>query len=166
MLDECQDHLEEIDQNLNEAARYLRSLFLAMAKLELAGFYPAVPTEEWQSQNGNGDGLYLHFPGKPDGTYQGPDGQQTVYIGSDSKQIAEARRLAENRRRYEQLSAAAQDLDIWLLRYEHQLEVQAIIAKYWPKVEILEPLLDDSGSEQARKRVSVSRGGRGGTSDH
>jgi hypothetical protein len=37
MLMECQEHLEEIEQNLNEAVKYLRSLFLAMAKLELAG---------------------------------------------------------------------------------------------------------------------------------
>jgi hypothetical protein len=159
MLMECQEHLEEIDQNLNEAVKYLRSIFLAMAKLELAGFYPAVPTEEWKNQNGSDDGLYLHFPSKPDGTYLGPDGQRTVYIGTDSKQIAEARRLAENRRRYKQMSAAAQDLDMWLFRYQDQLKVQAIIAKYWPKVEIPEPLLDDSGSQQDRKIIPFSIGG-------
>lgn len=156
MLDEYQEHLEEIDKNLNEAVQYLRSLFLAMAKLELAGFYPAVPTEEWKSQNGGDDELYLHFPSKPDGTYRGPDGQQTIYIGTDAEQIAEARRLAENRRRHELLSAAAMDLDRWLYSYEHELGIQAIIAKYWPRVEILEPLPDDSGSEKARRRIPFS----------
>jgi hypothetical protein len=34
MLSEFQEHVEEIDQNMNEPVKYLRSLFLATAKLE------------------------------------------------------------------------------------------------------------------------------------
>jgi hypothetical protein len=152
MLDECRSELEAINQHLTKACEYLRDLYLAQLKLEDTGLYPAVPTEEWQSRNDGGDGLYLHFPGKHDGTYRGPEGQQTIYIGTDPEQIAEARRRVENRRRYEQLLAAALDLHEWLCRYRDQLEVEAIIAKYWPRAEVLEPLLDDSNRNRTCRK--------------
>lgn len=153
MINDCLYGLEEINQHLAAAHSHHRRLVAAMAYLELAGMYPAVPTEEWRSQDGSSeaDHLYLHFPSTPDGTYQGPDGKETLYIGNNPEQIADARRLAENSRRWEQLSDDRQTLDTWLFRREVALQDLASKCEHWPRGEILEPLYEDGDPSRIRK---------------
>jgi len=67
-------------------------------------------TEGWSPS----EGLTMLFQRNPDGSYKGPGGRREVTIGKDPAAIAEARRLAENRRRWEACELAAWNLDNWI----------------------------------------------------
>ena len=95
-----------------------------------------MPSEQWQDRNGSGQYLYLLFRLGPDGQYQGPDGKRKVYIGKDPDKIAEARRLAENRRRWERVNRAAKDLDNWLYLRGSELQTLAGKCGRWPTCDL------------------------------
>ena len=78
--------------------------------LAAAGMWPSVPTEDWSDNTG----VYLLFRSNRDGTYKGPSGKREICAGKDPDAIAEARRLAENRRRWEACELAAWNLDKWI----------------------------------------------------
>lgn len=119
--------LEAINAGLAGALAHRADLAQVLATLEAAGMYPASPSEQWQDRNGSGQYLYMLFRLGPDGQYQGPDGKRKVYIGKDPERIAEARRLAENRRRWEVVNRAARDLDGWL--YLRGSELQSLAGR-------------------------------------
>ena len=106
--------LNAISINIREAEQYGRELFLAAEEIKSAGMYPAVPSEQWQDRNGDGQYLYMIFKTDGNGIYQGPNRARKVYVGNKADRIAEARRLAENRRRYEVITATLDQIHNWL----------------------------------------------------
>lgn len=113
-METYQDELTAINAALDAAECHRGELARKMAALELAGMYPAIPAEQWQDRGGAGQYLYMIFRLGPDGQYLGPDGKRKVYVGNDPARIAEARRLAENRRRWEVAQQARQELERWI----------------------------------------------------
>lgn len=106
--------LNAISTNIREAEQYGRELFLAAEEIKSAGMYPAVPSEQWQDRGGDGQYLYMIFKTDGNGIYQGPGNARKLYVGNKADRIAEARRLAENRRRYEEITATLNQLHSWL----------------------------------------------------
>lgn len=131
------ENLDRIHQGFKAGLDHLGKLERAMAALEEAGMYPAVPTEQWQSRNG-GEPIYLymmfHFDHRQGG-YTGPDGKQKVYVGCKEKRIDEARRLARNRRRWEQLQRTRQQLGAWLVDVESEVKRLARRSDAWPQLD-------------------------------
>lgn len=132
-------HLEAINESLARAQAYQLAIRQAMARIKKAGMYPAVPTERWQSKDDEAQGLHMVFPRNADGTYQGPNGERQVYVGTAPEQQAEARRLVENRRRWEQLQWALDDLERWLDLRQSELQSLAKQCGQWPETELLKP---------------------------
>lgn len=130
------DLVEAINDRLAEALAHRVELGQALAQLEAAGMWPAVPSEQWQDRNSAGQYFYLLFRLGPDRAYQGPDGKRKVDIGRDPGKIAEARRLAENRRRWEVANRAARDLDGWLAENRRQLVALAGRCERWPALDL------------------------------
>jgi hypothetical protein len=131
------EQLACIGDNLAAAREHLGSIELAMDSLAAAGMYPAVPTEQVQARNGRGQYLYMLFRRNEDGSYQGPGGRRKVYIGCDAERIAEARRLAENRKKYEVLLRMARDLEEWLEVHHDQVGELSIRCERWPWIDLL-----------------------------
>lgn len=139
--DDCMLHPQDLQTQLNlildgmiAAQSHLKRLRQTMARLQQEGMYDAVPTESWQDRGGDGRYLYHYFPVARHGPgYLGPDGKKKHYVGSDPARIAEARRLADNRRRYEDLAAAADRLDQWLFWRRQDLRTLAGHAVAWPR---------------------------------
>ena len=99
-----------IGDSMVRARAHVAEIRKAMDVLGAAGMWPAVPTEGWSPS----EGLTMLFQRNPDGSYKGPGGRREVTIGKDPAAIAEARRLAENRRRWEACELAAWNLDNWI----------------------------------------------------
>jgi hypothetical protein len=139
--DDCTLHPQDLDTQLKmiydgmiAAQNHLKRLRQTMARLQQEGMYDAVPTESWQDRGGAGQYLYHYFPMDRLGSgYLGPDGKKKHYVGSDPARIAEARRLADNRRRYEDLAAAADRLEQWLTWRRQDLATLTGHAIAWPR---------------------------------
>jgi hypothetical protein len=60
--------------------------------------------------------VYLHHYWRQDGRggHEGPGGKRKTYVGCKVARIAEARRLVENRRRWEALERTRERLESWL----------------------------------------------------
>jgi len=103
------DALDTIRDELSTALAHLVDLHQALGKIEAAGMYPALPTEQWQARGDSGEARYLYmlFRKNAEGTYQGPGGKRKLYVGADPGRQAEARRLAENRRRWRAIGPGA-----------------------------------------------------------
>jgi len=97
------------------AKSHLAQLKDALLALEDAGMYPSLPTETWTTRRGKPTQyLYMLFEFIPGGGYRGPNGKRKLYVGNKPHRIAEARRLAENRRRYDSLKRKENALTFWL----------------------------------------------------
>lgn len=107
-------NIQSIQAAILGAFEHLGEIETGLSHLEAAGMYPAVPTEQWQRRNGNGEYLYMIFRKGKNGEYQGPDGKRKVYIGCKAEAIGEARRLAANRRKYERLTAQRNEVIRWI----------------------------------------------------
>lgn len=107
--------LQSIGDNLAAAEAHMERIRQMMDRIQQEGMYDAVPTESWQDRGGRGVYLYHYFPQNPRGIdHLGPDGKKKVYVGVDKARIAEARRLANNTRRYQSLARSASTLARWL----------------------------------------------------
>lgn len=120
-LQQAQDAVREalatIDAQLAAAAAHLEAIEAAMVALDEAGMYPALPSREaWEHRNGGAPIYFYHYftQDRRTGQYQGPGGKRKVYVGCRAENVAEARRLAENRRRWEELDQARSRLEGWL----------------------------------------------------
>lgn len=129
-------YLVDIRKNLAGVTHHLHEILRAMNELEQAGMYPAIPTEQWQTRNGSGQYLYMLFRQDRYGVYTGPDGKRKLYVGADPEKIAEARRLVANRRRWEELKAAAEKVDRWLKARQGDIEYLARNCQQWPCIEL------------------------------
>lgn len=103
-----------ISGNIHAAELYLGDLHEAAQDIAAAGAYPAVPSEQWQNRGSGEKYLYMIFKTNQAGSYLGPDGARKVYVGNKPENIQEARRLAENRRRLDEINACIQLLEDWL----------------------------------------------------
>jgi hypothetical protein len=140
-MNETQDQLTFswlvcIRENLSGAAHHLHEILQVMNGLEQAGMYPAIPTEQWQDRDGKGKYLYMLFRQDGYGVYTGPDGKRKLYVGADPEKIAEARRLTANRRRWEDLKAAAGKIDRWLKARQCDIEYLARNCQQWPRIDL------------------------------
>jgi hypothetical protein len=132
------EELDHIYKQIELARLHVAQIEEAMFALKAAGMYPSVPTEQWQSRNG-GEANYLYMLFRWDnlqGGYSGPQGKQKIYVGNKPERIEEARRLARNRRRWEELERARGQLSRWLARIESEVHDLASQAGDWPKVEL------------------------------
>jgi hypothetical protein len=125
-------------RELAAAREHREQLTLEMRRIAAAGMYQAVPTEQWQSRGG-GEAKYLYmlFRSNSQGEYYGPAGRRKLYVGADPAKIAEARRLAANRQRWEQIAEVKDRLRIWIDQQERKIEQIALYADRWPRVEAL-----------------------------
>ena len=131
------DQLETIRAELTAAQQHLDILRITMSKIEQAGMYPAISTEQWQRRNRSRTKyLYMLFRRRPSGGYQGPGGKRKVYVGAKPDRIAEARRLAENRQRWEELDSTVSLLKKWLTWQTHAINSLADESKHWPRVDL------------------------------
>lgn len=103
-----------VEANIQAAYDHLVEIEEAMGLLEAAGMHPAIPHFQWQDRSSDGRYLYLIFRQNSDGSYQGPDGKKKVYIGNKPEAILEARRLTDNRQKWESLQAQRRELTSWL----------------------------------------------------
>ena len=130
--------LQTVYDELVKAKAHLAEVRSTMEALEQAGMYPAVPSEQWQGRNG-GPKRYLYMlfgTNRHTGRYEGPDGKRKLYVGCKGKNIAEARRLAENRRRWEDLERTAKVLDGWISTMESKVQSLAWRAEGWTQVDV------------------------------
>lgn len=121
-----------------EAARAHRAAIRQMIdRVAQEGMYDAVPTESWQDRGGDGRYLYHYFRwDSRRERYLGPEGKKKVYVGSDPERIADARRLATNRRTHDRLVAAEQKLANWLVWRERELANLAREAGRYPTFDL------------------------------
>ncbi len=121
---ELKEMFQVIEGVLDEAAVRLRGLKEEMEGLEKSGMYPAVPTEQWQSRNGSGRRyLYMLFRySRAMGGYSGPGGKRKVYVGCKEERIAEARRLVENRLRWEEVEKEVRRVEWWVTGFRRDLK--------------------------------------------
>lgn len=83
-------------------------------RLEADGMYPGVPTGDvWEprANSTHGEKRYLRLT-FPAGTL--PGGRRKLYVGCNSERIAEARKLAGNRCRWEELEGEIRGLERYL----------------------------------------------------
>lgn len=144
MLDE---KIKQAQDNINAAAAHLRQIEGAMALLEQAGMYPAIPHFQFQERNGSGEYLYLLFRQNHDGSYTGPGGKRKLYIGADPKKQDEARRLTHRREIWEELKTAKTQLEAWMvinkakiIRIEAEISRFTLETKNFPKSKLPEEL--------------------------
>ena len=102
------EDIRTIERAAQLGANRLAVIGRTMREIEQAGMYAGQPTEQWQDRNGKGRYLYMLFRTKSyysraHGQYEGPDGKRKLYIGNKPEAIAEARRLAQNRERWNTL---------------------------------------------------------------
>lgn len=130
-------YLTQIVSQLTQAEAHIALLRQKIGEIEQAGMYPAIPTERWKDNRY----LYLYFPNGAPGLKL--DVKQRLYIGADPARIEEARRLAANRRAWEELSHAISRLDRWLSEHSRAIISEARQAGNWPRAEA--KLLDWNG---------------------
>lgn len=132
------EYLDTIREQLQAAIEHLEVICQEMVRLEQAEMYPSVPHEQWQARDG-GEAKYLYmlFHQSRDGQYEGPEGKRKLYVGCDPERIKEARRLAKNRRRYNQLDRLSHNLQSWITREVFQVRHLAHELTRWPKDEQL-----------------------------
>lgn len=135
-----QEQFETIQTHLDAAQMHLIAIRAEMQRLEADGMYDSVPTESWQTRNGvDNQYLYHLFGMDRDGGYTGPDGKRKVYVGCRPERIAQARALANNRRRYDELARAARDLALWLDFRQTDLKQLANACRRWTRTELGPP---------------------------
>ena len=123
--------IEDILVDLRRLETGLMSMRRERLRLEVAGMWPAVPTESWEprtnSTHGEARYLRLLFPA-------GTRGQKRyrVYVGSKQEAIAEARRKAVNRRRWEKLDEEIAGLERCLRNVEAALNRQRLVVSMRP----------------------------------
>ena len=125
-MDHWWEMLGDIAQDLERLEGDLADLQKECQRLEKAGMYPAVPTESWEGRNG-GETKYLRmiFPKSTPGV------RRKEYIGCKRSAIAEARRLATNRQRWEELDRAKIQLERFLRIIRNELARIAERAAYY-----------------------------------
>lgn len=100
--------LGDILQDLERLEGELLAMREESQELEKMGMYPAVPSESWQPRNGKGSYLRMIMPR---GT---PGVPRKLYVGNKPEKIAEARRLAARRQRWEELAKAIKNAEYFL----------------------------------------------------
>lgn len=128
--------LQAVVTNLEAAQKHLDDIHQEMEYLEAIGMYPSVPTEQWQDRGGAGQYLYMLFRQDGHGQYTGPNGKRKLYVGSLHRKIEEARRLAANRRQWEDLSETARDLKRWIEGRKYDIEHLANGCQRWPQADL------------------------------
>jgi len=122
-IDEFRNRVAQFQEGVEAAYRHLAAIERFIA--QIGEMYPAIPTESWQERNGKGQYLYMLFSAnRYGGGYSGPDGKRKIYIGNKPKRIEAARRLARNRRSYEELQRARQALMTWIGNQKRALDRQ------------------------------------------
>jgi len=111
-IDKFRDRVVRFQKGVESAYHHLEDIEAAIA--QVGEMYPAIPAESWQDRNGKGRYLYMLFPSNGNGAYTGPDGKRKLYVGNKPERIEAARRLAANRRRYEELQRARRNLRYWI----------------------------------------------------
>jgi hypothetical protein len=109
--------LEKIHGQIIAVVEYMAEIDAALEVLDEAGMYPAVPSREAWEPRGDSPPVYVNLywrQKKRGGGFAGPEGKRKLYIGCKPERIAEARRLAENRRRWEALMETRDQLEEWL----------------------------------------------------
>lgn len=134
---DIEPYLTQIVLHLTQAEAHLALLQQKTHEIERAGMYPAIPTERWKDDRY----LYLYFPSGAPGLRL--DSKQRRYIGADPTRIEKARRLAANRRVWEELNHAISRLDRWLSEHSRAIISEARQAGNWPRAEA--ELLDWTG---------------------
>lgn len=148
-----EDALREIQTNMHNAQMHYIQICDQMDQLVAAGMYPSIPTVSMEARNGS-DNIYMRLRWKQDtrGTYLSPNGSASTYIGNDPAKQAEARRLIENRRRWEYLDDVRQKLRRWLQLQATDLRRIASFGEHHPRVKYLSshcPVPEDSHAEHA-----------------
>jgi hypothetical protein len=137
------DHLEAVNRGLADALAHLADLRLAMAELDAAGRYERPPSREALEPRAAGaEYLSLHFRKRPEDGFYSPTGKRKLYVGADPAAQSEARRLAENARRWEVLDRAARRLEDRIYLRQSQLQTLAERCQEWPRAELLGPVDD------------------------
>jgi hypothetical protein len=116
--------LQTIHEEMAQAKAHLAEVRSTIEAVEEAGVCLAVPSEQWQRRKG-GPKRYLYMlfgTNRHTGRYEGPHGRRKLYVGCRAENIAEARRLAENRRRWEELERTAKVLDGWISTMECKVQ--------------------------------------------
>jgi len=131
-MGECERFAASIGDCMAGATAHLEQIRQAMDDLAAAGMWPSVPTEDWSDNTG----MYLLFRSNRDGTYKGPGGKREIRVGRDPDAIAEVRRLAENRRRWEACELAAWNLDKWITGKWLELRHLAEDCRRWPTLDL------------------------------
>lgn len=111
--------LGSIGSSIRAVSKYLLEVEASMRTLEQAGMYPQIPTERWKDETY----LYMYFSDRLSATRRDAsahgltlDSKGRLYIGRDPVKIEEARRLAENRRRWGALEVWQKNCYGWLRR--------------------------------------------------
>jgi hypothetical protein len=125
--------LHDTAGNIHDAERYLQDLQIAARAIEEAGMYPSVPSEQWQDREGSGKYLYMLFKTDRSGNYLGPDGARKIYVGNKQEKIAAARRMAENRDRYERITRCIDDLKSYMRRQKFNAQRLLIDVADYPR---------------------------------
>mgnify|MGYP000999989055 CR=1 FL=1 len=125
--------LSAASENIHAAEAYLQELMIAARAIEKAGMYPSVPSEQWQTREGSGQYLYMLFKTDRNGNYQGPDGARKIYVGNKQDKIDDARRLVQNRERYEGITRCIEDLTSYLRRQKFNVQRLQIDTADYPR---------------------------------
>lgn len=107
--------LERVNVGLADVLARLADLGQRMDDLDRAGRYDRAPTRiVLEPRGGRGSFMRLYFTRRAGGGFYGPTGKRKVYIGVDPERQEEARRLAENARRWDDLDRERRALRSWL----------------------------------------------------
>lgn len=143
--------LGDISQDLERLEIGLAEMRERRERLEVAGMYPAVPTESWETRNGS-ETKYLRMVFGRDR----PAGwSRKKYVGCKPEAILEARRLASNREKWKRLDREVGALERFLLNMRVNLSQTADrLARYR-----LSEDLGTVGADQVDRSVPKEEGG-------
>ena len=134
-MNTVEESVKIIMGELRAARAHYRLMLAEMDRLEQAGMYPAIPSENWQTRNGSGQYLYMVFQrDRKTGQYQGPNGSRKVYVGKDPAKIEQARQMARNRQEWERLEQDARRLRLWVNEFVADMSYRANKAENYPRV--------------------------------
>lgn len=124
VLREWADLLERILTDVARLEAGLVVIKLAMADLEAAGIFPAVPTESWETRGNttHGQARYLRMLFRKGAL---PGGKRKLYIGSNPRKIEKAKQMASRRVRWEALEAERVRLERFLRMTRSALDREA-----------------------------------------